>query len=374
MPKANTKTNRKGMKQKFVPYVKEFNPCTKKEKQDAIGQRHKYESAFDPYSKGAGRFVFFRGISRPTSEYDWLACENEPGQSYDRYMKRCPWFSKNPQTCTPTEFNSDGNTILEKYPKGKIHLVPIGEFSKSCAVDIAILAEYASMFLGIPVEVCDQVDVIRSNNKIMWKETIDNDLEIEHEIKHRSTEKSEHIQFETECLLDRLYKSLPKNSICMIGLTMYDLYAASSDLFVAGFASGIRNVAVFSFYRYDPCLEFSEEDWFDVEIKSNVKAKDRFLILLQRSCKLLVHEICHLLGIGHCVYFDCCMNGSGHLEEDFRQSPHLCPVDLHKLYSLVGFDLLQRYEQLLSFYQKYNMEDETEWVTKRIHFIRSKKE
>lgn len=40
---------------------------------------------------------------------------------------------------------------------------------------------------------------------------------------------------------------------------------------------------------------------------------------LQRSCKLLVHEIAHLLGVDHCIWFSCCMNGSGHLSEDFGE-------------------------------------------------------
>eukprot|EP00118_Oscarella_pearsei_P004823 m.21161 g.21161 ORF g.21161 m.21161 type:complete len:75 (+) comp28147_c0_seq1:1433-1657(+) len=48
--------------------------------------------------------------------------------------------------------------------------------------------------------------------------------------------------------------------------------------------------------------------------------KERKRLILQRSCKLLVHELSHLLGVDHCVFYDCCMNGSGHLEEDFSGS------------------------------------------------------
>ena len=49
-------------------------------------------------------------------------------------------------------------------------------------------------------------------------------------------------------------------------------------------------------------------------------------VLLQRCCKLLVHEIGHLLGVGHCIHYACCMQGSGHLLEDFEQPSFLCPV------------------------------------------------
>ena len=39
-------------------------------------------------------------------------------------------------------------------------------------------------------------------------------------------------------------------------------------------------------------------------------------------------KIGHLLGMAHCVHFACCMNGSGHLAEDFAQPIFLCPVCL----------------------------------------------
>ncbi|KAJ7369385.1 metallopeptidase [Desmophyllum pertusum] len=72
----------------------------------------------------------------------------------------------------------------------------------------------------------------------------------------------------------------------------------------------------------------------------------------QRSCKLLVHEIAHLFGVNHCIWFSCCMNGSGHLSEDFAQPIYLCPVDLHKLQHLCGFDVVDRYRKLLEFFQE----------------------
>ena len=29
----------------------------------------------------------------------------------------------------------------------------------------------------------------------------------------------------------------------------------------------------------------------------------------------MTHELCHMFGIKHCVFYNCCMNGSNHLEE-----------------------------------------------------------
>ena len=88
--------------------------------------------------------------------------------------------------------------------------------------------------------------------------------------------------------------------------------------------------------------------------------------MLVRSCRLLVHEVAHILGIAHCIFYECCMNGSGHLEEDFRQPMFLCPVDLHKLSYLCGFNILQRYEKLRQFYSKFDLVDEMNWIDKRL--------
>ena len=63
------------------------------------------------------------------------------------------------------------------------------------------------------------------------------------------------------------------------------------------------------------------------------------------------------------------MNGSGHLGEDFEQSMHLCPVDLRKLQTLIGFDVLERYQKLKEFFVKHKLDTEKEWTDKRIAFL-----
>ena len=103
--------------------------------------------------------------------------------------------------------------------------------------------------------------------------------------------------------------------------------------------------------------------------------RDHLYTLLNRSCKVLVHEIGHLFGIGHCIYFDCCMNGSGHLKEDYHQAMHLCPVDLHKLQHCLGFDVEVRYRRMAAFYRKYlhGFQPEVKWVEQRLQFLESKR-
>ena len=44
-------------------------------------------------------------------------------------------------------------------------------------------------------------------------------------------------------------------------------------------------------------------------MKLNEEQKKLFLM---RACKVLAHEIGHIFGLKHCIYFKCMMNGSNH--------------------------------------------------------------
>ena len=62
----------------------------------------------------------------------------------------------------------------------------------------------------------------------------------------------------------------------------------------------------------------------------------------------MVHEIAHMFGLKHCIYYECLMNGSnGPFEGVRHQNRTLCPVCLIKLQLNVKFDAKQRYERLM---------------------------
>jgi len=84
------------------------------------------------------------------------------------------------------------------------------------------------------------------------------------------------------------------------------------------------------------------------------------------SSKVTVHELLHLLGLDHCIYFACLMNGSGSLDEDHRQPHHLCPVCLKKLDKLVGLDIKNRYKQLTKLYADLQLEKEVAFCDDRL--------
>jgi archaemetzincin len=92
-------------------------------------------------------------------------------------------------------------------------------------------------------------------------------------------------------------------------------------------------------------------------------------LMLKRAAKVLTHEIGHMFGMAHCVYFECNMNGSNNLRETDGAPHHLCPVCLRKMHHAIGFDPIRRYGKLRSFYEKAGLADEAAWVGKRIEAI-----
>jgi len=88
----------------------------------------------------------------------------------------------------------------------------------------------------------------------------------------------------------------------------------------------------------------------------------------------MVHELGHMFGLSHCVYFQCNMNGSNHLTESDSQPLELCPVCLHKLEDTVGFNAINRYKELLEFFttNAAAFEKEKKWLAGRLLFVEEK--
>lgn len=383
---------RKRLKASAVPYARGFRPPTTQQKSRAVSSRRdeKVEKAF----QNGG--VFFSPIPQPSSIDDWLAQYNEEGQSYSKFLGECPWLSSRKVKYCRMTFRSAGDTLPKKYPEGKIYLLPLGGFDEDAhAPEFSHLADYASRFFEQRVEILPAVElrVDRTQEKVFWVEPSEvrghlNGVESEvkgepkrrrssrtlmHSLEARFHRTSGNYQLHGGSVLNRIKQKMPTDAICLMALTMSDIYDTPPDLFVAGLAAGNHRVGVFSLKRYDPTLTFSLEDWHQItENSSEVPSQHNNTIkktVLQRSCKLLVHEVSHLLGVDHCIWYSCCMNGSGHLQEDFRQSMHLCPVDLRKLQHLCGFDVVKRYQKLAAFFKTHGLAEEEKWVKGRLFHI-----
>lgn len=381
MSKVKTRTVNKA--RVGVPYARGFHPPSKKRRLEAAAARPDEKLSAEYCDQDGDEF--FPSIPRPSSIDDWLAQYNEEGQTYSNFLHECPWISKRKMKSMPSSFNPEGHTLPKRYPHSKIYLLPLGEFcSDHCAPAFSELAEYAELFFTLPVVVLPAVTITvnHSRREVVWVESSSlREKLTDPKATRRSKRtppthidarfhKNGHYQLQVGSVLLKLKHCIPPDAFCMMALTMSDLYDTRSDLFVAGMAAGNHRVGVFSLKRYDPILTFATDNWFDVTTDSMPGGSDtRKSLMLHRSCKLLVHEIAHLLGVDHCIWYSCCMNGSGHLSEDFRQSMHLCPVDLRKLQTLIGFDVLERYQKLSEFFTKHCLNAEKDWTKKRIAFL-----
>eukprot|EP00618_Florenciella_parvula_P037384 CAMPEP_0119487530 /NCGR_PEP_ID=MMETSP1344-20130328/13590_1 /TAXON_ID=236787 /ORGANISM="Florenciella parvula, Strain CCMP2471" /LENGTH=144 /DNA_ID=CAMNT_0007522399 /DNA_START=80 /DNA_END=511 /DNA_ORIENTATION=+ len=82
---------------------------------------------------------------------------------------------------------------------------------------------------------------------------------------------------------------------------------------VSGEADQDKGTGIFSFARYRDGAGATDDSLFT-----------------RRCCSVLNHECGHLLGIKHCVYARCLMNGSSSLREAESRPLALCPIDLAK--------------------------------------------
>ncbi|KAH9216102.1 hypothetical protein DL95DRAFT_522976 [Leptodontidium sp. 2 PMI_412] len=192
-------------------------------------------------------------------------------------------------------------------------------------------------------------------------------------------------------ILDFAIASLPDDAYALLMLLEHDLYEDEEDEFVCGRAYGGSRVAVVSGARYWPgfdeeenvervhgwpashCDGYLETVLDDDKPKSGRKkegdVKKRVVVgveanggieratPLQRTLKVYAppktpkaltllhiarlartasHELGHCVGIAHCTYYACIMQGSASLAEDARQPPYLCPVDEAKVLRATG--------------------------------------
>ena len=102
---------------------------------------------------------------------------------------------------------------------------------------------------------------------------------------------------------------------------------------------------MFSFARHHPY--FFDKDKSVSVASLNELSPEEYQLLEWRAIKVLTHEISHMFGLKHCVYFTCLMNGS----KSDRKLTFLCPVCLRKMQDAIKFDFLARYKGLLTFFQ-----------------------
>ncbi|GMF80983.1 hypothetical protein BDV35DRAFT_366350 [Aspergillus flavus] len=237
-------------------------------------------------------------------------------------------------------------------------------------------------------------------------------------------------QLNLDDLLDAAISMLPKDAYALLLLTEHDLYEDDEDTFVCGRAYGGSRVAVVSNARYNPdldalqsvdrlhawplshCAEYMSTCCSTSEPKTKRQKKSQSAkananeepsgqnepiplpldmafsvarsltsldwtqeslaaLWLGRMCRTASHELGHCFGIDHCVYYACCMQGTGSIQEDARQPPYICPVDQAKLLRATGTTEAQRDSALLSFCDRSELR-ETQFFAPFAAWLRAK--
>jgi archaemetzincin len=268
----------------------------------------------DPASWYSPALYKKRGEPKPG---DWLAEHPEPIQTFEVFAASQP--------VRPTQ---DRHTI---------YLSVVGPMKDADVKRLDILREFMEIYYTMPVKMGPPADLkdVTGRDRTMGP------------LKFR--------QYLTRDILGTtLPPLLPQDSVCLLGVTMEDLYPDPTWNYVFGEAMLDRRVGVYSLVRFYPAF-WGEKD---------TPASDQ--LALVRSLKVLVHETGHMFGVHHCQTYECVMNGSNNLPESDRAPLWLCPECLKKFRWNIGFDVVERYKALQKFYKAHDMADEAEWVEKRL--------
>lgn len=176
---------------------------------------------------------------------------------------------------------------------------------------------------------------------------------ISESIRRRTQAGDTHEQLHVEDIFRILRRRKPAGAIALVAITACDLYPSDDWNYVFGKASLDGAYGVCSYSRFDPAF-FDEP------------ANPR--LLLRRALNVTVHETMHMLGVPHCVFYSCRMQGSNSLDESDRSPFDICPVCLRKLVHRLGsIDLGDRYRSMLSFYRNQpGFDKEVAWLERRL--------
>jgi archaemetzincin len=297
--------------------VGEFKVFTAEQRKTAVGAVSGLRPDFRRAFADVGQFE----AKKKPSGLDWLASQEEPGQTFDQYLAARP--------------NMPGSV------RKKLYVLPIGTFEKGVAPDLEKLKAYtAAYFHPMPVEMLPVV------------------ADAEVPAKSRVNSHSQKKQWLSTDILAWLPRKLPADAYAMLAVTMTDLYPDEMWNYVFGQASYMQRVGVFSFARYHP-------SWWKVPVDEKTET-----LVLGRAGKVLTHEMGHMFGIRHCVHYECIMGGVNHLAEADAAPMQLCPICLRKMYHAIRFDPAARYEVLEKFYGENGFKEEETWAGKEAKAIR----
>jgi archaemetzincin len=214
-------------------------------------------------------------------------------------------------------------------------LLPIGTFDSERANDVEWLRAFTAAFFMMEAQWLPELPVDPA--KMPFKEG---------PIGRR--------QLYTQDALEVLVDVTPRDAFCLLAVTLEDLVPRGNWNYVFGQASLRDRVGIFSFARFDPAFFGRAAD------------DETPRLISRRRCSVLAHEIGHMFGMQHCIYYHCLMNGSNSLPESDAAPLHLCPVCLRKLHASIGFDLREREERLARLLAERQLAADAAWYQSRV--------
>lgn len=301
-----------------------------------VGNRLPKEASVEELEIFAQMFPAFLPILLP-GPGDWLAENKEEAEDLVTFA------------CSHNKITAERKTI---------YILPLEDLDPDLSPSLETLRLYAETFFGMTVLLLPPLKSVASKKKPC---VVFSTPGYQFEVATKMNIQTKQIQFMAGDLCSVMSRFMPKDTYCMIGITMTDLYSSSDWNFVFGQANLRTKMGVFSFVRYSPLFMTTRTEMTDAEK----------LLLLRRSCRVLVHEVFHMFGAGHCVYANCCMNGANHLEEDDSQPLFLCPVDLAKLYCVQPFRLLVKLEAIRKFCVTQGFDQDIKLLDMQLLHLRS---
>jgi archaemetzincin len=246
-------------------------------------------------------------------EGGWLSENIEPGQTFSQFLRT-----------TEKPLNLEGK---------KIYIKPIGVFDTNQVMVLKDLGLYLGVFYQCEVVIEEGLPI-----KIIPKKA---------KRKHEGF-----LQLNTAYINYKiLYPSKPKDAIAYLAITTSDLYPSKDWNFVFGRADQLNKVGVSSIarYNYPNSVNYNET--------------------LSRIIKTSAHEIGHMMGIEHCISASCLMNGSNSLKESDSQPQVMCSECFVKLAWRTEINLLKRDSLLLTYFNKYQLDQEYKHVDNRKELV-----
>ncbi|MBI5367045.1 MAG: hypothetical protein HZA54_08405 [Planctomycetes bacterium] len=246
----------------------------------------------------------------------WKAFTGEDGE-WTKLGKPAPgdWLARFPEEGETFEEYVEEMKDGRPTPTSRIVFVPLGDFAKDHAELMKLMQEYSEVFFAIKTEVAPA-----------------------RALPPKAFAKSRG-QYNGDKILNLLAKERPEDAIAYVAFTDQDLYSPGLN-FVFGEGSEEDRVGVWSISRLGDPPE----------------------LLARRTLQLMNHEVGHIFGIDHCIFYECSMDGSNSLEEGDRHPIHFCPLDEKKLAWFFGFETPAHYRKLSAFYKTHGLAGEAPFL------------